>query len=225
MVNSVIPKVSPFGPGGVLSLNASVPPRRPLRRRRQQTARTAQERVKDRVNDILNAQGDKPRALRRTMSGLAEAIGVRLSTLSDLLNEELPAAEKGWLYRLDDMAEYVGVTPSDLVKRTDDPLVELSPMEHRVLKHLRQFPPVVQEQIAFLYDYFGGLLPEELEERRWLVRIRRLNARNRAALDDTIRGYLLSQRRAPSAAADAASETTGGAPAPAAPPPQKKRQG
>lgn len=171
----------------------------------------ASQRLLRRISDRLDADRDKPRGYRRSQSGLAAKLGISKGALSDLLHG--PATSRGLMAHLDKIAEYFGVPPSLLVHKNDTALMELEQGEYRILLHWRNFPVDVQEQIASMFDYFAGLLPEEKEERRIWQRWRRLSPPNRARLEamleDTLKAEQLAKRatRAAPAAADRTAES------------------
>lgn len=177
----------------------------------QKLQENAVARLKRRIADRLDADRDRPKGYKRTQQGLAERIGIHKATLNELLNG--PTSNRGLLAHLDKIADYFGVPPSLLIHKNDTALMELRPEEYRLVTHWRNFPIDVQEQIALMFDYFAGLLPEEKEERRIWQRWRRLSPPNRARLEamleDTLKAEQLAKRatRAAPAAADRSAES------------------
>jgi transcriptional regulator with XRE-family HTH domain len=156
---------------------------------------TAYDRAKARISDHLDRERGKPLNLRKKASDLAFRLGITRGTLSGMLSDEQKAPERGLLHHLDKIADFLDITPSDLVRRQDTPLVELSALEWRIIQHVRQFPPSVREQIVLFYDYFGGLLPEEREQNQWWVKLRRLSAERRQAVERTLDEQFAAQMR------------------------------
>lgn len=156
----------------------------------------AVQRLRLRISERLDADKDKPQGFRRTQRGLAKRIGISEPTLSELLSG--PQATRGLLAHLDKIADYFGVPPSLLIHRNDTALMEIAPEEYRVIKHWREFPRDVQEQIAAMFDYFAGILPEEKEERRIWQRWRRLSpparARLESILEDAVKAEQIAKR-------------------------------
>lgn len=165
----------------------------------------AAERLIRRISDRLDADRDKPRTHRRTQRGLAERLNISEGALSEMLSG--PARTRGLMAHLDKIAEYFGVPPSLLVHRNDTALMEMTTEEYRVITHWRSFPVDVQEQMASMFDYFAGILPEEKEERRIWQRWRRLSPANRARMEamlaDTLKAEQLAKRARGGAVADA----------------------
>lgn len=154
--------------------------------------RNAVERLKDRISDRLDAERDKPRSLRKTQRGLADHIGIKEGTLSELLKG--PSSSRGLLAYLDGIADYFHVPPSLLVHKNDTALMELQPGEYKVLQHWRRFPIDVQESMMALFDYFGGLMPEEKEIRRLGSLWARLTPNERENIERTIRDQIRGRR-------------------------------
>ena len=144
----------------------------------------AVDRLKRRIEARIDADKDKPRALRKSQQGLAKEIGIKKSTLSELISGA--SSQRGLLAHLDKIAHYFGVPPSLLVHANDTSLIELERNEWRVLQHWRTFPDNVQESILELFDYFAGLLPEEKEHRRILTKWAKLTADERAHLEQVL---------------------------------------
>lgn len=174
----------------------------------------AAQRLLRRISDRLDADRDKPRGFRRSQQGLADKLGISKGALSDLLHG--PASSRGLMAHLDKIAEYFGVPPSLLIHKNDTALMEIEQAEYRLIQHWRSFPPDVQEQLASMFDYFAGILPEEKEERRIWQRWRRLSPANRARMEamlqDTLKAEQLAKRATRAGAADA--DRTAESPAP-----------
>lgn len=155
----------------------------------------------------LDSYRDRPRAMRKTQQGLAEYIGISKATLNEQLNGA--GATRGLLFRLDKIAEYLDTTPAELVQRLDANLAELTTDEQRVIRHWRDFPPHVRDMLLAMLDYFGGLFPEEKEQRHIWWRWRRLTEPRRARVQTVLDLAWAEQMKEKTAKA-----TTRGAPAP-----------
>lgn len=140
----------------------------------------AAQRLLRRIGERLDADRDKPRAYRKTQRGLAKALGVADSSLSELLDS---TSKRGALAHLDKIAEYFNVPPSLLVHGNDTDLMELKPNEYRLIEHYREFPPDVQETISAMFDYFSDLLPEEKAQRSIWTRWRFLSPKGQARMN------------------------------------------
>lgn len=153
---------------------------------------TPVERLVRRINERIDADRDKPRALRRTQMGLAKRIGINKATLNSLLNG--PISSRGLLAHLDKIADYFGVPPSLLVHANDTALMELHQGEWTLLQHWRRLSPDVQEGLLAMFEYFSGILPEEKEQRRLWMKWRRLSAAERERLERTVDDQLRGRR-------------------------------
>jgi transcriptional regulator with XRE-family HTH domain len=163
---------------------------------RKRSAETALDRLVRRIDDRIQADRHRPRGIRYTQSGLAEHIGIKKSSLSELLHGE--TAKRGALARLDDIADYFNLPPSLLIHKNDTAQIEVTPQEYRLLAHYRRHPASVRERIMELFDYFAGLLPEEQEARRWWHRVQLIRDPSvRRAIDHRIEEALRAQRNEP----------------------------
>lgn len=129
-------------------------------------------RLKRRIAHRLDEDRDKPLALRRTQKGLADALGVSKGTLHEMLNGK--ASGQGALARLDLIAEYLDMSPAELIQRDSSALMELSVAEQRFLRQWRNWPREVRASVLRLIDYFAALLPEEQEAREYGLLFRQL---------------------------------------------------
>jgi transcriptional regulator with XRE-family HTH domain len=185
-------------------------------------ADTAVHRLKARIADLIDQDRHRPAGLRRTQKGLADHIGVAKSTLNEMLNEE--GATQGALARLDKIADYFGVTPTMLVRRSDTALVELKTGEFRLLTHWRRLPASVQQRIMEMFDFFAGLAPEEQEARRLWHRYQLIRSSTvRAAIDKAIQDALRAQRYGPSEDTVRVDQGSSGETAASTPFPQRTR--
>jgi len=173
-------------------------------------------RLKRRIADRLDEDRDKPMALRRTQKGLADKLGVTKSTLHEMLNGH--AAQQGALARLDVIADYLGMSPAELVKSERSRLMELSIAEQRIIQQWRDWPREVRATVLRLFDYFGGLLPEEQEAREYGYLLRQikdpdLRARMVGALRDAVNSQRKWRPASPASDADThrSHDTTAGA--------------
>jgi hypothetical protein len=145
---------------------------------------TAAERLQRRIRERLDAEKLTAIQFRRTQRGLSKRLQIGDSAISELLTQ--PASTRGLLRYLDTIADYLGVPPSLLIHRNDTKMIEVGPGEYRLLTHWRNFPADIQQQIMVLFDYFGGLLPEERAQRLWWSKMRRLSAADRRLVEQTI---------------------------------------
>jgi transcriptional regulator with XRE-family HTH domain len=152
------------------------------------------ERVRLRTKELFDRERNKPRVYqRRTQASLAKLLGIEPGTLSNALNGRDKHAIR--LKHVDIIAEYFGVQPAALVQRSGNNLVELAPVEVRLLTHWRDFPTDIQTQIMTMFDYFAGLLPEEKEQRRWWIKVSRLRKpSDRRRVEQMIDDLLHEQR-------------------------------
>lgn len=160
-------------------------------------SKNAIERVRARVLARLDGKDSGPRSFRRTQVQLARELGIKKSSIHELLHgrpSEKKKAERGLLYHLDAIAKFLGVPVSALVHRGDTPLVELGRREHRMLAVYRRLDPEVQNLVVALSEHITGLLPEERQARRWWNKIRRIrNARDVDYVAKTIDDVLRAQ--------------------------------
>lgn len=152
--------------------------------------RTAHERIQARLRKLIDQEREKPANLRKNQVRLAEELRVAKSTINEMLES---APQQGLLYHLDRIATFYRTTPAELVRGDNSPYMELTPLEARIIAHIRQFPTSVQEQILSLYDYFGGLLPEEKQRAEWWLKLRRLSAERRQAVERTLDAQYAAQ--------------------------------
>lgn len=190
----------------------------------QKHAENAVARLQRRIADRLDADRDRPKGFKRTQQGLADKLGIAKGSLSELLSG--PAASRGLMAHLDKIADYFGVPPSLLVHRNDTALMEITPDEYRILRHWRTFPPDIKEQIAAMFDYFSGLLPEEKEERRIWQQWRRLSPGAQARMDQILQDTLRAEQTAKRAtrASRGEPDRTVESPAPAQKPPRANQR-
>lgn len=108
------------------------------------------ERVRARIEALLEERGMPQRTF-------AKHLGHGDQWASNLLNrrQTLTMAD------LDGVADVLGVTTSDLVRRSSDPY-ELSALESRVVRALRLLPDVIRQHLATLTDYLVGATPAEV---------------------------------------------------------------
>ena len=150
-------------------------------------------RLHRRIAERLDADREKPRAFRKTITGLAKHCGIAKSTLSEQLSG--PGARRGLLFHLDKIGEYLDHTPaSQLVHRFDTAQMELTSEEFRLVAHWRSWPIDVQHRVMVLFEFFAGLLPEEQEQRRFWFKWRRLKASDRREIEASIDELLHRQR-------------------------------
>lgn len=171
-------------------------------------AKNAVDRLKDRIADRIDADRDKPRGVRYSQVDLAKRLGIKRSTLNELING--PSSQRGLLKHLDTIADYFSVPPSLLIHRNDSAVMELTREEYRVVAHWRTLPPEVRESAMGVLDYLSGLLPEEREERSIWLRWRRLGAKSRLHMEKTLSDALAAERhtrQATRAARDAPDRT------------------
>ena len=157
--------------------------------------KTAGDRLRARIRARLEDERDKPRLLRRTQQGLAKAMGISPGSLSELLDSNPKAPrERGLLENLDTVAKYLGMPPSFFVHRDDTSVVELQNDEPRLITYWRQLPAYIQQGLMDTLTYVAGLLPEEREQRRWWVKIRRIaDPARRAEVEQLIDDILRKQ--------------------------------
>lgn len=142
----------------------------------------------------LDEDRNKPMASRRTQVKLAAHIGITKSALNELLHGQ--SATQGLLARLDGIADYLDLSPAELVKAESSTLMELSVAEQRIVQQWRDWPREVRAAVLRLFDYFGGLLPEEQDAREHWYLFRQLREADlRAQMLGTLRDAVNSQPR------------------------------
>jgi transcriptional regulator with XRE-family HTH domain len=139
----------------------------------------ARERVRTRLRHLLGERNLTGRAL-------GQRLGHGDQWVSNLLNGRFGLK----LEELDAVAQAVGTTPSELVKRPDDDVDVLTPSERRVLRALRALPPAVRDHLIILADYLVGVMPDEIE---LLSIYRSLTPNERQRLDHAAHVLKLSQ--------------------------------
>lgn len=111
----------------------------------------AAARVSRRITERLKERGLTGRALAQRLShGDGWISGIKLGKWALGLDE------------LDEAAEFLGLTPSDLVRK-DGGLWELQPTEQRLVRALRALPPILRDHLVTLAEYLMGVAPDELE--------------------------------------------------------------
>ena len=152
------------------------------------------DRLRRRIAERLDEDRDKPMAFRRTQTELAQRLGVTKSTLSEMIGGK--SATQGALARLDEIADYLDMSPADLVKGDTSNLMELAVDEQRLIRQWRNWPKAIRAQFAALLNYFSELLPEEVEERNYAMFMRQIkNPEVRAHLIGLARDAAIAQRR------------------------------
>lgn len=149
----------------------------------------AAQRLVENILRVLDRTKDAPRQYRKLQKGIADATGIKPATVSETLKRRNNTTFR--LVHLDKIADYLGVTPSDLIRHAHSALWELTPEETRLVRHYREWPTDVQDRVMALFDFFAGMLPEEKEQRRLWTKWRRLKPQDRAyverAIDDVLR--------------------------------------
>lgn len=108
------------------------------------------ERVRARIEALLDERGMSQRTF-------AKQLGHGDQWASNLI----AGRQKLTLADLDEAAHILGVTTSDLVRRSSDPY-ELSPLESRVVRSLRMLPDLIRQHLATFTDYLVGATPGEV---------------------------------------------------------------
>lgn len=148
------------------------------------TPLNAAQRLKLNVRRLLADQRSVRGGPRRTIAGLAKALGVKANGISTILKR--PDVPHFKLRDLDDIAHYFGVPPAVLVKADTSALVELTPSEMALLRHWRAFPREVQDQLSALLTYFAGIAPDEKAMRRFVSKFRRLSQTDQEYVERTM---------------------------------------
>jgi transcriptional regulator with XRE-family HTH domain len=157
-------------------------------------SRSAVDRLKRRIDARLAEDSHKPMALRRTQKGLADHIGVSKGTLHDMLYGQ--SAKQGALARLDRMADYLGLSPSELVQMDNATLMELSPAEHAIIRHWREWPKEIQAAVLRLLAFSNAVLPDEDGLREFNLLFRQLKTQeSRTGVLATLRDALAEQHK------------------------------
>lgn len=121
-----------------------------LRMRRRMTTNTAKARVRERIRARLEELG-------MTGREVAWALGKSDSWISGILHDEQGLQ----LEDLDAVAEYLRLSPTELVRYDDSELRELRPHEMRLLRHYQQWPWQIQERWLRVLDYFAITTPDQ----------------------------------------------------------------
>ena len=119
----------------------------------------ARTRVRQRIKRLLDDRGF-------TQGAFARALGHRDQWASNFFKGAFSLS----LDQLDDAATFLGVTPGEIVRVSDEPW-ELTPTEMRMIRALRMLPAPVREMVVTQTDYMVGVVPEEAE---LIVKIRNL---------------------------------------------------
>lgn len=154
------------------------------------------QRTTSRILLRLDALKKRPLDSRKTASDLARELEISKGSLHDLLHSN---ATQGLLVRLDQIADFLGMTPAELVARKDSELMELSPQERRFIGAVRGLPKPVSAQLLSVLEFFSQADPDAVEQREWLALIRRLNtAGQRSAVRQYVQRVIqqgVAQRR------------------------------
>lgn len=158
------------------------------------SSKTAVDRLKARIAARIDSDRHRERAVRYSQVGLAAKIGINKSTLNELLNG--PSSKRGLLTHLDAIADYLNLSPAELVKGERSKLMELSVAEQQIVQQWRDWPREIRAAVLRLFDHFGGLLPEEQEAREYGYLFRQLrHPQLRADAMNTLRDAVNSQPR------------------------------
>ena len=120
--------------------------------REQVKAENAAERVSRRIWQRLHERGVTGRALAQRLNhGDGWSTGIKQGKWALGLDE------------LDEAATFLQLTPSELVRNDSNELVELRPTEQRLLRAVRQLPPVLRDHLVTHAEFLAGVSPPELE--------------------------------------------------------------
>lgn len=119
-------------------------------------------------------------ALRRTKKGLADYLNLTKGTVQDALDRRENTAFR--LVHLDLIAEYLEIPAAELIAPNESKLSELRRDEQRLIRQWRAWPTDVRARILSVFEFFGELWPEDVDQRNWLHDLKRLNAEKRADL-------------------------------------------
>jgi hypothetical protein len=159
--------------------------------------KTADDRVRERIRLRLQELRRHHPFGGKNQEGLAKILEVKPSSISEMLKLKATRKERGLLTHLDDIAKYLDVPPSFFVVKNEKAVVELQDEEPQLIAHWRRLPKGIQRQVMDVLTFVAGLLPEEREQRRWWVKIRRIaDPARRAEIEQLIDDILQKQRPA-----------------------------
>lgn len=98
------------------------------------------------------------------------------------------------LEELDEAARALKCRASDLVKDDTEEAMFLGPTEQRLIKALRDVPPVIRDHFLTLVEYVVGVAPEEIEH---LMEFRRLTGEEQAKVQHWTYAVRRAQEPAP----------------------------
>lgn len=156
----------------------------------------AAQRLVDNINAILDREKSKPRQFRKKQKDIAALLGVTPATISQTLKRRDGSTFR--LVYLDALADLLGTTPTDLLKRPESTVWELTADEARWVRYYRMWTKDVRATILGLLTYFAGLLPEEREQFRFWSLISPLSEQGRLMVEEAARVALLKEMKRPS---------------------------
>lgn len=133
------------------------------------------DRIRARAARLMQATRDRK---KMKQVQVADGVGLSSSHISNFLKGKYELR----LRHLDRLADALGVPPSELVRRTDEPLYELSDAEARLIGYYRQWTPDAQHALLSVLDFVHAKLPDDPQTVRMFAYWRKLGFHERAIL-------------------------------------------
>jgi transcriptional regulator with XRE-family HTH domain len=151
-----------------------------------ESVKTDEVNAKQRVARRITARLDE---LGWTQQYFADQLGHKGNWVSALKQGKFALS----LEELDTVAHLLKLTPGDLTRADDDPVLDLRPSERRLLHAVRELPPPIRDHMILLSEYLIGVAPDEIG---MLQQFRRLTPEEQARIGHWIDAMLDERARA-----------------------------